>query len=235
MLNVEAATKAVRALKALRREGVKVTWTEGGVEYRAARAPPDDVAALIDVCGPSIVNMMRPRRDGRSLFELAQKRHAQQLEDIDTRRPPDVDDCCWRAAMDGLEVFLLSGQSDEALRLGWPHDELFAVPPLWSRVDLCGVALLIGDREVVSVAPDKIQVKTASGATLSFYRKRQPDYRLVYETRRKSLVNNLGSDEARFRAFDFTVNFCRQHSGCDLEEAKALVRVAIADAKGAQK
>jgi hypothetical protein len=61
-------------------------------------------------------------------------------------------------------------------------------------------------------------------------RKPEVDYRLVYETRRKSLVPNLGADEAHFRAFDFAVSFCREHSGCDLEQAKALVRAAIAKA-----
>jgi hypothetical protein len=152
------------------------------------------------------------------------------LASIRAKRSPDVSDAQWKVATDSLKAFLLSGQADEALRLGWPHDELFAVPPLWSRVDLCGVALLIGDREVVSVAPDKIQVKTASGATLSFYRRSQPDYGLVYRERRKALAPNLGDDEAHFRAFDHAINFCRQHSGCHLEEAKALVRAAIAKA-----
>ena len=87
--------------------------------------------------------------------------------------------------------------------------------------------MLIDDREVVAVTAEAIQIKTASGATLSFYRKPAVDYRLVYETRRKSLAS-LGGDEPHFRAFDFAVSFCRQHSGCDLEEAKKLVRAAIA-------
>jgi hypothetical protein len=61
----------------------------------------------------------------------------------------------------------------------------------------------------------------------------QIDYALVYRERRKSLVRNLGADEAHFRALDFTINFCREHSGCDLEEAKKRVRAAVAKA-GAQ-
>jgi hypothetical protein len=45
------------------------------------------------------------------------------------------------------------------------------------------------------------------GWTLSFYRRSQPDYGLVYRERRKVLARNLGGDEAHFRAFDFTAVF----------------------------
>jgi excisionase family DNA binding protein len=57
-----------------------------------------------------------------------------------------------------------------------------------------------------------------------------PDLAAVYSEHRKSLARSLGDDEAHFRAFDHVVNFCRQHSGCDLEQAKATVRAAIAKA-----
>jgi hypothetical protein len=131
--------------------------------------------------------------------------------------------------MSGVRTFLASGRADEALSLGWPYDELFGVPPLWANTAMCGAALLIGDREVVEIASDRIQIRTDSRSILSFYRKPQPNYRLVYETRRKSLAS-LGDDEAHFRAFDHAVNFCREQFGCDLEEAKKLVRAAIARA-----
>jgi hypothetical protein len=149
------------------------------------------------------------------------------LCDIEEARPPDATDAQWDAAMSGVRTFLASGRADEAMRLGWPHDELFAVPSLWANVAACG--LLIGDREVTAVTADKIQIKTASGATLSFYRRLQPDYALVYRERLKAL-RGLGGDEQHFRAFDHAVNFCRERSGLDLEEAKALVRAAIAKA-----
>jgi hypothetical protein len=75
-------------------------------------------------------------------------------------------------------------------------------------------------------------VPAVEDASTPICRKPEVDYRLVYETRRKALAPNLGDDEAHFRAFDHSVSFCRQHSGCDLEEAKARVRDALA---GAQK
>ena len=52
---------------------------------------------------------------------------------------------------------------------GWTRDELYAAPPLWARVDLTGVALLVGDNEVVAVTPNEIRIRTASGATQAFY------------------------------------------------------------------
>jgi excisionase family DNA binding protein len=58
----------------------------------------------------------------------------------------------------------------------------------------------------------------------------EPDWADLYRKKRKSLVRSLGADEAHFRALDFTINLCREHSGCDLEKAKALVRAAIAKA-----
>jgi hypothetical protein len=155
--------------------------------------------------------------------------HSSILETAARAQPPDAAGAQWDAAINGLRAFLASGRADEALRLGWPHDELFAVPPLWANVAACGAALLIGDREVVEIAAHAIRIRAASGSTLSFYRKPAVDYRLVYETRRKSLAS-LGGDEPHFRAFDHAVNFCRQHSGCDLEQAKATVRAAIAKA-----
>jgi hypothetical protein len=123
------------------------------------------------------------------------------LDSLEEARPPDVADAQWNAAMSGLRAFLVSGHADEALRLGWPPDELYRVPELWSQIHLTGCALLIGDR-------------------------------LVYETRRKALAG-LGGDEPHLRARDYTINFCRQHSGRDLETAKAMVRDALA-AKGTQ-
>jgi hypothetical protein len=147
---------------------------------------------------------------------------------VEEQRPPDVTDDRWQEAADGLWVFVASGHANEALRLGWLHDELFAVPPLWANVAVCGAALLIGDREVTDITADAIRIRTASGSTLSFRRRPQPDYGLIYRERRKSLVRALGDDEAHFRALDFTINFCCERSGCGLEQAQALVRAAIA-------
>jgi hypothetical protein len=139
----------------------------------------------------------------------------------------DVTDAQWTVALQGLQAFRAAGHGAEAERLGWPQDELYRVRPLWSRIDLIGAALLVGDGEVVEVSAEAIRVKATSGSVLSIYRKPQPDYRLAYETRRKELAR-WGADEAHFRAFDHAVGLCRAQTGVDLEEAKRRVRAAIA-------
>ncbi len=58
--------------------------------------------------------------------------------------------------MRGLRAFLSAGHAEAA---GWPRDELYRVPPQWSRVDLCGIGLLIGDREVTEVTSGEIRIK----------------------------------------------------------------------------
>ena len=192
----------------------------------------DDSGDIHTVCQPAWQEAEETKaRAALGLTPLTDQldRHLPLLCDIEEARPPDATDVQWDAAMSGVRRFLATGDADEAMRLGWPHEELFTVPPLWSRVDLCGAGLLIGDREVADITADAIKIKTASGATLSLYRRPQPDLALVYRERLKAL-RGLGGDEPHFRAFDFTVNFCREHSGCDLEQAKARVRAAIAKA-----
>jgi hypothetical protein len=52
------------------------------------------------------------------------------------------------------------------------------------------------------------------------------DIAAIYAARVKILRPNIG-DEARFRAFDHTVDVCRVHYGADLEAAKQMVRAAL--------
>jgi hypothetical protein len=132
--------------------------------------------------------------------------------------------------MRGLRTFFAAGHADEALRFGWSHDELFRVPPLWTRVDLCGVALLIGDCEVVSITSTGIRVKASSGATLAFYRKPEVDYRVAYEAHLKAICGNYpgDSEEPRLRAVERTVGLFRSNNpNASLEDAKAAVLAAI--------
>ena len=70
----------------------------------------------------------------------------------------------------GLHRFVNAGYGDQATLLGWTVDELYRVPPLWSRVDLTGAALLIADRRVVAVTESSISIETLSGSRLKFRR-----------------------------------------------------------------
>jgi hypothetical protein len=70
----------------------------------------------------------------------------------------------------GLQRFLGEGWAEQAAQLGWTIEELYRVPLVWSRVDLTGAALMIGDRRVVAVTEASIVVETRSGAHLKFRR-----------------------------------------------------------------
>jgi hypothetical protein len=215
--------EGLRVLWLLFSRGVSATWNGTAVGV----APPDPTA---DGAIEELAAVLRPDADGRSYLQRARARHALFLREVNDAKPADATNRQWRDAIEGLESFLLSGWGDEALHLGWPHDELYAVPPLWSRVDLCGVGLAIGDREVVSIAADRIQIKAPSGSVLSFYRKPTVDYRLVFETQLKLIRGNYpgGAEESRLRAFEFAVRFCRDHNrDLDLETAKTMVAAAI--------
>jgi hypothetical protein len=144
-------------------------------------------------------------------------------------RPEDVSDAHWETALLGLRAFLDAGWGDKAEAAGWRHDELYRVPPVWARVDLCGAGLLIGDRTVTEVTSETIALVTASGAVQRFCRKPEPDFGLVYETHLKLIRGNYSGDseEPRLRALEHTVRFCCDHAGLNLEDAKKIVTVAI--------
>ena len=128
--------------------------------------------------------------------------------------------------MRGLRTFLATGRAHEALRLGWTKGELFRVPPLWARVDLCGAGLLIGDHEVGGITSSEIRIKTASGGTLAFYRKPVVDYRVAYEAHLKAIRGNYpgNSEEPRLRAVERTVGLFRSNNpNASLEDAKQAV------------
>jgi hypothetical protein len=217
-----AYAEGLRSLWFLASRGVSATWDGTAV----AVAPPDpeaDVKALEAV--------LRPDADGRSYLQHVRERHAPFLREVKGAQPVDADNRQWRSAVEGLESFLLSGWADEAERLGWPKDELYAVPPLWSQINLCGAALLIGDRETVNVSSTEIRIKTASGATLAFYRKPEVDYGLAYRNRIKQLGLDASKEEFQLRALEAVVNLYRNHHpNVDVDTAKAAVLAAIKEA-----
>ena len=156
------------------------------------------------------------------------ERHLNLLLRIERARPNNVNEAQWDEAMRGLRTFLAMGGADEALRLGWPHDELFRVPELWSQIHLCGAALLIGDHEVIGITPTEIRIKASSGSPLTFYRKSAVDYALAHRTRIKSLGDDGLKEESRLRALEATVAlFLANHPNADVDAAKAAVLAAI--------
>jgi hypothetical protein len=219
-----AYAEGLRVLWLLFSRGVSATWDGTTVVI----SPQDSTA---DGAIEELEAVLRPDVDGRSYLQRARERHAPFLQEIKAAKPTDVDARPWRSAIEGLESFLFSGWADEALRLGWPHDELFRVPELWGQIHLCGAGLLIGNNEVTEVTASRIGIKTASGAPQGFYRKPQVDYCLVYRTRLKMVGEDASKEEFQLRALEAVVNLYRSHHpDADVDGANAAVRAAIKEA-----
>jgi hypothetical protein len=76
----------------------------------------------------------------------------------------------WEIAVAGMRRFCVEGWADKAALAGWTADELYRVPPLWSRIDLAGAALLIGADKVIEVTEKYIAIETATGSRLRLRR-----------------------------------------------------------------
>ena len=149
----------VSALEALHRAstaGVRVKLQSGRVMIGYRQEPP---AAVVDLL----------RANESALLTILSAREAA-MAALSGASPDDCSDTRWAAAMRGLRRFVDGGWSDKAALLGWTAVELYHLPPLWSRIDLTGAALLIGDRRVIAVTEDSIVIETPSGASLKFRR-----------------------------------------------------------------
>jgi hypothetical protein len=216
--------EGLRVLWSLASRGVSATWDRSGVVL----TPPDPTA---DGVIEKLEAALRPGVDGRSYLQWARERHAPFLREVKAAKPTDVDARPWQRAIEGLESFLFSGWADEALRLGWPEDELFRVPKLWSQINLCGLALLIGDHTFTEVTASRIGIKTSSGAPQGFYRKPPINYALAYRTRLKMAGEDGLREEPRLRALEAVVGmYLINHPGVGVDEAKAAVLAAIKEA-----
>jgi hypothetical protein len=147
-----------QALNAASAAGVRVKLQGGKVMvgYRQEREPPDAVIDLLRTYESALVALM----SAREAVKLA----------IANDPPPDCDPRKWRTAVEGARRFVADGWSDKAALMGWTAEELYSVPLLWSRIDLCGAALLIGERRVIAVTEASIAVETYSGSRLKFRR-----------------------------------------------------------------
>lgn len=206
----------------LARSGVSVQWRNGKAVFKAAAEPPADIIELIDARKADISAFLHP--------DIVQRRLEAGAEILRAPCPPDISPGRWETVIDGLRSFIARGYGAEALGLGWPRDELYVVPPLWSRVDLTGAGLLIGDREVVNITPTEIRIKTASGAEQAFRRKPAINYRVAYEAHLKVTRGNYkpDSEEAHLRAIERTVGLFRSNNpNASLEDAKRAVLVLL--------
>ena len=146
---------AVEALAATSAAGIRITLDGDGLILEAPKLPPDLVALLKSV-------------KSDLLRVLAAREAAQGV--LSARPPADCTDDRWREATSGLERFLAGGWGDKAALIGWTPQELYRVPPLWSRIDLTGAALLVGDRRITAVTADNIVIESRSASQLRFRR-----------------------------------------------------------------
>jgi hypothetical protein len=146
------------ALAAAKEAGIKLSLENDGrilVETATPPLPADVIAQLRAV-----------RAD---LLHILEWRDAAQAALL-SNRPSGAREEAWTVALRGLSRFVSGGWADQAALLGWSKTELYGLPPKWSRVDLCGAALLIGDRRVVAVTEASIVIETRSGSRLKFRR-----------------------------------------------------------------
>src|SRR6516225_2366167 len=126
---------ALDALSAARAAGVKLTLDGDGVVLSTKRPPlPVDLVALLKANKPDIMKILEWREAAREALSAAPPSDcAEQFAPrvYGVRKP------MWDLVQDGLRRFCAQGWGDKACLLGWTKDELYRVPSLWARVDLC--------------------------------------------------------------------------------------------------
>jgi hypothetical protein len=146
----------VEVLINARDAGIRLSLEDGKLIAEASEVPPALVAQL-----------QAARSD---LLPLLALREAAQPA-LAAERPSGARAAEWADALRGLKKFLADGWGDQAMLLGWAPAQLFAVPPVWARIDLTGVALLVGRWRVVDVDAAAITIKPPwSDSQLKFQR-----------------------------------------------------------------
>jgi hypothetical protein len=146
---------ALKALAAANAAGVAVILDGDGLILDPT--PPATLIAQIKAVKPDLLRVLAGREAARAI--------------IDTATPPlDRSEQRWVVARRGLRRFVQDGWADSAALFGWTLEELYAVPPVWARVDLTGAALLIGECKTIAVTTESIVIETLSRSHLRFRR-----------------------------------------------------------------
>lgn len=146
---------ALKALAAAKIAGVKISLDGDGLILEADPLP-SDLVALLRALKPDLLRVLA----GREAAKIA----------TNASPPPDCMPRRWTEAQDGLRRFVNDGWGDQVALLSWTAEELYRVPPLWSRIDLKGAALLVGYRRVTAVTADNIAIELRPGSQLRFRR-----------------------------------------------------------------
>jgi hypothetical protein len=145
---------ALQALATAQKAGVTITVDGDGLILEPT--PPAAIITLLKTVKPDLLRILMGREAAQAAFKA--------------RAPSDCTEERWAVAEYGLQHFVNQGWCDQAALLGWSIEELYLVPPVWSRVDLTGTALLIGKGKVVAITEASIAIEARSGSRLKFRR-----------------------------------------------------------------
>jgi hypothetical protein len=147
----------VEVLIDARNAGVKLSL-EGGKLIAEASELPLALVAELQAVRSDLLPLLAMHEAAQPAFAAERPRGARGGE--------------WADALRGLKRFLADGWGDQAMLLGWVPGQLFAVPPVWARIELTGVALLVGRWQVVDVDAAAITIKPPwSESQLKFHRR----------------------------------------------------------------
>src|SRR6516165_8456004 len=114
---------------------VTITLDGDGLILEAPKLPPD-VVALLKTVKPDLLRVLAARNVAQAALGAGP--------------PADCGESHWKPARSGLERFIGEGWGDQAVLLRWTAEELYRLPPLWSRIDLTGAAWLVGSLPTTS-------------------------------------------------------------------------------------
>lgn len=147
---------ALAALAAAKASGVRVIRQGDALILEATPKLPPHVVALLKAAKPDLLRILASRDAAKATF--------------DAKPPLNCSEERWARTLHGLQSFVGEGWGDQAALLGWTHEELYRVPPVWGRIDLTGAALLAGRRTIVAVTEASIAIETLLGSRLKFRR-----------------------------------------------------------------
>ena len=181
---------AAEALLAARAAGLRLAIDGDDLVLEAPTPPPRAVLDLLSRHMASIVTLLRPAIDGRSIedsevfFEecagvieydgFAPRAWAEALARLDPARPPgDVPPKRWLRFIDDCGHFLDDGWARCAAQLGWTPFDLFGCDRAkpFVRIDRCGLLWRLEGRKLRVLTRDTAVIDTINGRSLTFYRR----------------------------------------------------------------
>jgi hypothetical protein len=170
---------AAEAIKRARAAGLWLGLDGNDIVLEAPKPPPQAILDLLARNKASIMEMLRPAKDGERHFEqpanrLAPHAWAEVLARLDPALPPgDVPPKQWRQFIDDCGRFLDKGWAARAEELGWGPLELFGCDRAkpFARIDRAGLLWFLNGGKLVALTAGTAAIETIGG-TPQTYRRR---------------------------------------------------------------